>query len=195
MLIESAQPAGFDIKHLKSIKTLQGEIAYARKFLTSLGVGSSRVVFAAGPSSVVKIARSSAGVAQNKEEIKIWKQERSPFLAAVVNYDPHGMWLEMERALPLDLNKYKQSTGFSFGDFQKTMWNTLLGMKITTPKVLKSPLFQTIDKMADDHELKVGDLIKPDSWGLAKRGPKVMPVLYDYGFTANVADKYYSKPN
>jgi GNAT superfamily N-acetyltransferase len=80
----------------------------AQKGLDYLGEGESRAVFALPDGkSVVKFVFSYYGEEANRDEARAWR-EASPrvraLLVPVLDADPEGRWLVMERVTPADVN-------------------------------------------------------------------------------------------
>lgn len=80
----------------------------AQKGLEYLGEGESRAVFALPDGkTVVKFVFSYYGADANRDEARAW-QEASPrirrHLVPVLDVDPEGHWLVMERVTPADVN-------------------------------------------------------------------------------------------
>lgn len=76
------------------------EIKYAAQTLPVLGKGSSRITFAYSGGKALKIATSSAGLAQNKTEVDNWriaqKQGFSDLVTTIYAVDSNNKWLIAE---------------------------------------------------------------------------------------------------
>lgn len=77
-------------------------IACLRKGLSSIGIGSSRVVFEYDVSSVIKISINAAGVKQNQLEHTVSSDPIvGPIIARVLNHDDDFQWIISEKVKPI----------------------------------------------------------------------------------------------
>ena len=134
-----------------------------------IGSGSSRKVFDLGNGYVVKVAKNSAGVAQNKMEYKISLMDNSNLFAKVLQVSKNFHALIMEKADKID--------DFSSVCNYFKVENIL---QVLTLKELQNLYFK--------YNLLLNDLRRTSSWGIINE----RPVIIDYGFTTEIREKYYS---
>ncbi|WP_294351762.1 hypothetical protein [uncultured Clostridium sp.] len=141
----------------------------SRGYYKYIGEGSSRIVYDLGNRYVLKVAKNSAGIAQNKSEYKISSYDETNLFAKIVLVDDDFKFVIMEKATKL----YSMYYVFDyFGVDNKTQFSKLY----------------EIQKIMIKYNLVLGDLLRKSSWGML-RG---RPVIIDYGYTNEVRKKYYS---
>lgn len=133
-----------------------------------LGIGSGREVFDLKNGYVLKVARNHKGLAQNKTESKIAKQETSLLLAKVVYISDNYRFLMMEKAKSIS--------------HMKEIWKYFL---IKNNQQLRR--LHVLQSLALRYGLILADLGRPENWGMQNG----IPVVVDYGFTRDVRRKYY----
>jgi len=132
-----------------------------------IGSGSGRKVFDLGNGYVVKVAKNSKGVAQNKAEFEIASGCRSRLFAKIPIASRDFSLLIMEKA-----------------DRIRHMSKVWSYYNVSSNK----ELFQLKELMdIPTYGLLLPDLRKSASWGIIKN----RPVIIDYGFTWYVKNKYY----
>lgn len=139
-----------------------------RGYYRYIGEGSSRIVYDMGNRYVLKIAKNSAGIAQNKSEYNISSVDSSNLFARVAWVYDDYKFLVMEKAAEV----YSMNYIFDyFGVDNKKQFGKLYEIR----------------KIMRKYNLLLGDLLRKSSWGIL-RGK---PVIVDYGFTNEVRKKYY----
>ena len=135
-----------------------------------IGSGSSRKVFDLRNGYVVKVAKNSAGVAQNKMEYKISSMDNSNLFAKVLQVSKNFHVLIMEKADKIY-------------DFSSVCNYFKVGsiLQVLTLKEFQSLYFR--------YNLLLNDLCRTSSWGIINE----RPVIIDYGFTTEIREKYYSR--
>lgn len=184
------------------------------------GEGSSRKTFFLTSKKILKLAKSEKGIGQNQAEIDIAAKFPS-ITTKIYHAHSKGFYLISELVRPLSTQipkaekQFEEQTGFSLRVFYKLLstydgWNEDDGTD--APKVTPNNFYEVLRKShvfrgkigelkrmqdspfvksvlaAVDHGLMVGDLTSPEHWGVTAEGRLV---LLDYGYTADVADKYY----
>lgn len=133
-----------------------------------IGDGSGRVVFDMKNGYVVKVAKNMAGIAQNKAEYKISKNDKSRIFAEVVQASDDYYFIIMKKAEKVN-NMYYVWLYFN-------AWNERDFLRR-----------YEIQEVRNKYNLLLGDLKKKSSWGIVDG----KAVIIDYGFTKEVRDKYY----
>lgn len=136
--------------------------------LRHIGSGSSRDVYDLRNGYVLKIAKNSAGLAQNQEEYRISLMDVSGLFAKVSNVSYDFKYLIMRKARRIGSDRY------IFRFFNVTNRREFMKLK-------------EIRSIRDRYNLLWGDLLKVSSWGIIDG--KV--VIIDYGFTRKIRDIYY----
>ena len=133
-----------------------------------IGSGSCRQVFDLGNGYVVKIAKNTAGIAQNKLEYKISYYDHSNLFAKVIRASNNFVLLIMQKA-----------------DKINNISDVLEYFNVTS----KSELFDSEEllNIKKNYNLLLNDLYKKSSWGMING----RPVIIDYGFTREVKNRYY----
>jgi len=202
----AAYPEGFDIKTLKSLPSFAQKKKYVMKYLPKLGAGSARVVFAADPGIVLKVAKNAKGIAQNEVEFDVSQYAEEygfeNLIARVVDSDPDNIWLESERARKSTAEDWRRIYGVPKRDammlIYKTTW-THDPARREAELADKSPEFkemiQDIKNFVSVNRMEIGDLSRTSSWGVVTRGGKDHLVLVDYGYSTEVRNKHYTPKN
>jgi hypothetical protein len=133
-----------------------------------IGSGSGRRVYDLANGYVVKVARNSKGVAQNKAEYQITLRDTSRIFAEVIAISDNFIYLVMEKATKIKSLSYVR-------EYYNVQSNR--------------QLFQIneIRNFYLNNNLLLPDLIRPANWGVIHG----RPVVIDYGFTRSVRHNYY----
>lgn len=133
-----------------------------------IGSGSGRRVYDLGNGYVIKAAKNSKGIAQNKEEFHISSVDKSGLFAKTPEVSKDFVFLIMEKADRISNISY--------------VWKYF---NVHNNK----ELFQldNIYYIFDQYHLIRVDLSRSNSWGFING----RPVIIDYGFTKSVKRKYY----
>jgi len=133
-----------------------------------IGSGSGRKVFDLGNGYVIKVAKNAAGIAQNKSEYKISSNDDSNLFAKVIKVSNDFSLLIMQKA--------DKIYDFSY------VWKYF---NVTSEKeFFNSKQLQNIKR---NYNLLLDDFARKSSWGIING----RPVIIDYGFTKEVAERYY----
>lgn len=200
-LDEADYPEGFSIKQFKALPSFRKRVEYAKQHLDKAGRGSSRIVFAVDPDTVVKIALNKKGQAQNEVEIDV-SNIGYENIAEVKNFDEENyLYIEMEKAQKMKKSDWKRITGQSFYDWMSVLHNYMLdhigkrGLRKLVPEnfedIEESELFNNVVTMMVDFEMPVGDISRVSSWGIIDKDGQEVPVLIDYGLTKTVYSTHY----
>jgi len=133
-----------------------------------IGSGSGRKVFDLGNGYVVKVAKNMAGIAQNRVEHQISLRDNSNLFAKVIEVSGDFQFLIMEKADRIN----------NFSHVLK-YFNVSNNRELVRLKEM-----QTIQWK---YNLLLADLCRNSSWGIIDG----VPVIIDYGFTAQVQRRYY----
>jgi hypothetical protein len=133
-----------------------------------IGKGSGRAVYDLGNGQVVKVAKNNKGIAQNIEEYRVSRIDRSMLFARIYDISDDYRYLIMDKA-------------DSIGDIS-FVWDYF---GVSSNK----ELFQVcrLRNISERYNLLIGDFGRAVNWGVI--GSK--PVIIDYGFTRRVRRKYY----
>lgn len=190
----------------------------AKKTLSKAGTGSSRVAFVFkynGRDTVLKVASSDAGIAQNAAEIKLLSD---PAIAAlnitipIIDFHPEDKygrmiptWLHMEYAAPATQKELCAVMKCGDLDILVNIAQNLMGRKasLTMQQIYDMLLnnykvgIDGIDvaeeyanklvQIYNHSKLVLRDLTMPDNWGMYKGTPRII----DLGFTEEVQSQHY----
>lgn len=139
-----------------------------RGYYQYIGSGSGREVFDLGNGYVIKVAKNKAGIAQNKSEYKISSYDDSDLFAKVIQASDDFSLLIMQKANKISNILYV----FSYFNVKSKR------------ELMRSKELQNIRRT---YNLLLDDLSRKSSWGIINE----RPVIIDYGFTREVAERYY----
>lgn len=140
----------------------------SRGYYKYLGSGSGRIVFDMGNGNVIKMAKNKAGIAQNISEYRISSIDHSKLFAKVRQASNDFKLLIMEKA-----DRVKELS-YVLKYFNFSSKNDMISSK-------------ELQHIKRNYNLLLNDLYKKTSWGTING----RPVIIDYGFTAEVSQKYY----
>ena len=189
---------GQDLRAEERVDYLEKQLGIT---LPTLGEGSSRLVVAISEKTVLKMAKNEAGIAQNEVEYRAYeKVEDCSMITRIFYYDEDFEWLICERVIREadedDFLMYmKPPSGYDDEDMLDTFVHTAFYYKDPNHKDIKAYL---IDRVAFkslrfllSQGIKKSDLSSTRQWGLVERKGERYPVLVDYGFNQDVANRYY----
>ncbi len=132
-----------------------------------LGAGSGRVVFDLKNGYVIKAAKNKRGIAQNKAEYAIAKNDHSGMFARIVGVSEDYHFVIMEKA-----------------DRVKSISEVWRYYKVRNNRELSG--LESFQKICAKHDLLMSDLYRRMNWGVVKG----KPVIIDYGFTKETKKLY-----
>ncbi len=132
-----------------------------------LGAGSGRVVFDLKNGYVIKAAKNKRGIAQNKAECAIAKNDHSGMFARIVGVSEDYHFVIMEKA-----------------DRVKSISEVWRYYKVRNNRELSS--LESFQKICTKHDLLMSDLYRRMNWGVVKG----KLVIIDYGFTKETKKLY-----
>ncbi len=197
-------PSQFNMDTFKSLKTFKERIEYCEANLKRIGGGSSRIAYQIDNDKVLKLAKNKKGLAQNETEIDRGQDSYfSNILANVFDYHPDGLWVEMEKAIPINKYEFRRLTDFDINDVAKYLINFQeenSGKKNIYH--LQKPLLDRLD--ADEFiqhlrefvagtDAQAADLGQATSYGIVRRDNHNELVLIDFGLTQDIYKQHYAE--
>ena len=167
VLLEAPLPDDWDKSIYSENIPFSERIQYAKKRAKVVGIGSSRVAFEIpyeGRKTVLKIALTSAGVEQNREEAKVLSDDtvkQSKLFIPLIDFDKENgdkpTWIHVEYGeganLDKDSPKFQQYFGISFRGLQ-----TLLHFYYEHNELFPSLFPKRILKICDEELASGADL-------------------------------------
>lgn len=199
----AAYPEGFDIKAFVGLPSMAAKTRYLKQHnLDKLGTGTTRVVFVADPTTVIKVAKNAKGLAQNEAEIDISNNtDEEAVVAKVKDFDEGYSYIEAERARRVKPTDFKRIVGFQMKDIMSSLhiWrDNHNGIENWRAKpenykqILETSFMQELAEMVGNFDMGVGDIDRISSWGIVNRGGKEHLVMIDYGLTMDIFKQLYS---
>jgi hypothetical protein len=189
-VVENSDPI---LKEISNKKSFDDRVAIAEEHFEKLGEGSARTIFKVSDKLVLKIAHNDKGIVQNLAEMK--PQMQRACTNHVVAADVKGKWILVRFTENLTKEEFEKYVGIKFSHFTDALFYKFNNESDNWPppkdydEIRKSELFKCIVDLVADCDLQIGDIDKPDSWGLLDG--KV--ILRDYGLTREVYNKYYDE--
>ena len=115
------------LEKLNSLPSLKKKLDFVHSSLKLIGVGTARKVYKFGD-KVLKIAKDKRGIAQNKEEVKVSKENNKLF-TIVFDVDPKFLWIVAEKAKPCTEKEFRSIYGISYDDFYGFMFCLEMNIK------------------------------------------------------------------
>lgn len=190
---------GFDLDTFLKMKSFRQQALYANNNLKRLTSGSGRIVYEIDTYKVLKLAKNTKGVEQNKAEADFYVQENwGDIIAKVLEHDDEYRWVVSERASKISLSQFKRYVGVSPDEFYKylcTETGTVYGAVSTPSEETVAILSEDPDNFANrvidlvtEYDMMPGDFRRLSSYGIVN--DKV--VIVDYGLTRFVYKNYYA---
>lgn len=160
-----------------------------------LAEGTSRSVFLLNDETVLKVAKSQAGLAQNRVECKL--AGTTPLIAKIFDKHPNDIWITMEYVRPAELSDFDRLLNFNLEDIYAYIYATVNNVKELIndipnwEKLSKDPFVLELQRFADKNFLLIADLTDGDNWGVVVRNNKERLVLLDFGCDNKTFCKYY----
>jgi len=200
-------PEGFSFKELTRIPKFTARVKYVDKFLKHIGSGSSRVTYGIPSTNpkveyerVLKIAQNQAGLAQNMAEIEAEK-DKLLCCAPVYHATKRAKFVEMQYAYPVkNLKEISDWIGHNIYDIcepgEEWKRETLSSSLADKGLQLKADWVSDFDTLIVKYQTLAGDLLTDRHWGwINRRGKGKMPVVFDFGYTEDIASKFYNSSN
>jgi len=197
-LLEMAYPDKFKLDHLNKLTSYKARIGYARSHLQKLSPeGTSRVAFLVDDEKVLKVAKNTKGIAQNKAEIENSDPDYA-ILAKVFATDPKYYFLEMELAKKVSNSQFNKLTNISIENLENYLqFLHYSDKKSPLAKASYSKSFDTNEWLQDllmfirDYDYPITlDFAKLSSFGVVTRNNKDIVVLIDFGFDHDAMKLY-----
>ena len=215
-LYEMAYPSNFSLDEFSQLKTFKERENYCRNRLKLCGNGSARLAFEIDNEKVLKIAKSRAGIAQNKLEIKKSDPKYS-CLAQVFEYDKVSFnWLEMEKAERAFAKDFMIYFGFEYswlndmliyiyGQYSNLDDNDRFSKEeladfdaffkkyVNTNKYPDfSAVYQYLLEVKPDRTT-IADFAGKSNWGIVNRNGQKHLVIIDNGYNREIYDQFYNR--
>lgn len=173
------------LKKLNSLPSLKKKLDFVHSSLELIGVGTARKVYKF-EDKVLKIAKDNRGIAQNKEEVKVSKENNKLF-TIVFEVDPKFSWIVAEKAEPCTEEKFRSIYGISYDDFYGFMFCLEMNVKPgTNPRRLLDTLVSKefkvpmIDVFLSWHQYKrTGDKFL-NKYGISNKCGNFLTRCYQY---------------
>lgn len=201
-LDEMAYPASWNLETFKSLHSFKARIDYCKEHLEPISSGSSRWVFKVDDDKVLKIAKNTKGIAQNKAEIDMKDEIFAQILAPIYDCDDESyLWLEMALARKCNKKEFEAITHIPFDLFCSGLRNTYEGNRtyfysredldkfndLINNDPEASEFWSDVQDYVGNYDIPTGDLTSLRNWGIVDGNV----VIIDYGFTKDVATQYY----
>lgn len=120
LLSERIRSKNFNFDEFKKLNTTDRMRNYAQKYLTRVGFGTGRTVYALSSKKALKIGigvidDAVEGALQNKREFEAWEKTKSSVLPKVFEHDQQFRWLTSELMRPVKSTKeFSEKIGTKF---------------------------------------------------------------------------------
>lgn len=205
-IFETPLPDDWDKKAFEPKTTFKSRMAYAIERAKKLGKGSSRTAFTIeyqGRETVLKVAHTKKGMAQNEAEAKILKSPEVVSLGItipMIDHDVNYTWIHTEKAGVIGQKQLCQILKTpDMDEFVAYAVYSNAGISVEhIKKSIKSKfsdddfkIFESyIERIVKLHKLTgmiVGDLYTAANWGMYNGHP----VVIDVGLTDDVYNNHY----
>jgi hypothetical protein len=189
---ETPLPSGWDRRVFAPETDFDDKIEYALRRAKKIKTGSSRVVMTIkyeGRDTALKVATWEAGIAQNRNEVKILRDKRfADILVPLIDWDRDNRspeWIQVEKVKPMTTKLFTALIGMSPSEFAAALADFAGYVKTNGEKI--SPILPRVMNLAVKYNLTIGDLTSPQNWGVFEG----RPVLIDVGTDERTYDSYY----
>ena len=167
------------------------------------GEGSSRLVFTIDDGVCLKLAKNNKGIEQNKVEAST-KQMNSPLFPYIYKVAPNYLWVETEEVLPSNSSDVLQCLGLrSPYDFyyliqmiKRIKYNPDAEEDLEPYYINdKYGLIDQLKTYILDYDIPIGDIMRLENWGLAKRDGHEHLVILDPGWNKETMKLYGGWPS
>ena len=200
--INEAADEQFSLKELTSIPNFNKRVQYCKQHLgMPIGNGSSRIVFQISDEKVLKLAKNTKGIEQNRAEDD-YCINVSP---TIFERDDKYTWLVSEYVLPAKKQDFKECLGISFEDFvgflrrsniihnnARVTWGAMQYEQYLELLENNEDL-QEFDEYIGNYNPPIGDLTRLANYGMTLRSNIPTIVLLDAGLTEDIYNTYYKK--
>lgn len=196
----------FDLEEFDSLNGYKERLNYAAKFFKMLGYGSARCAFDMKNGKVLKVSRSEVGDSQNKAELERGYDQYDLFAKIFSHGSDYG-WLIMEKAEPMKEEVFEKRMKCQWTDIIDTLEYMDSGKGTekfydlcvygSNPAFNKTAAYVFFNNLiewyeAEEPEREVWeDLDVEENWGWANRNGQKLPIVIDYGATAEMMQQYY----
>jgi hypothetical protein len=207
ILNEMPYPQSFNMDTFKSLTSYQKRIQYCKQHLQRIAEGSSRIAYKIDDTKVLKLAKNGKGLIQNEGEADLgYKNYYYTCLAEVFEFDEKNYtFVEMELARKCSPADFIRIVGFDLETVTKLIEHELHGdyryrhlpkhdiSQDDIEKYYENGFITNLVDLVHSAEVMIGDLKKPDSYGVVIRDGQEEVVVVDYGLTEQTFNKHYYK--
>jgi hypothetical protein len=182
------------LQQLSALPSFAAKIRFCDATFKKLKAGSSRIAYDYSTDLVLKLAKNTIGIEQNRTEADGFIQQHyKDIVANVIDTDQDELWIISEKAFKITQSEFRTLTGFDFNNFcsylRKRLGNGKLdNLKVNDEEKLDNdPRINELLDMSINFQMPAGDMCRISSWGKVKN----RAVLIDYGLTNQIFDEYY----
>lgn len=208
--INEAADDTFSLEELSNIHSFRQKVAYCREHLgTSIGNGSSRLVFQVTDEKCLKLAKNNKGIAQNQLEGEGMKQNMICF-PKIFEQDENDQWILCEYVLPakesdfqhclgLTWDEFVQFIGRCYNEYDRNRFNGRASYSIMKDDEQFEELIENNENLSDiytymtDYQPPLGDLVVIQNYGMVRRDGEDLIVILDHGLSNNIWNDYYKR--
>jgi hypothetical protein len=174
------------LKELSLLPTFTARKNYCDINFTKLKAGSSRIAYVYND-LILKLAKNEKGLAQNQTESDGFMQQNyKDIIANVLDSDPNGLWILVEKAERVNKSSFKTLTNINFDEFCDYIKKKIEYKKVESELDNNHFVQELLDLMIN-FTMPAGDICRISSWGKVKN----RAVLIDYGLTSSIYEEYY----
>lgn len=184
------------LKQLSNSKSFAESLRICKDNFARLGSGSARIVFIVLGDVVLKLAKNSKGLAQNRIEADGFIAS-SELANAPIDSDPNDKWILCRLAKKMNKSKFQNLTMLDWDDFCNalTYWDAEFNgrksfIKMDENKyseIKENNFFQEITDLIGNMGLAIGDLMRVNSYGEIDGKIKII----DLGLTNDLYESMY----
>ena len=195
------------LPELRNIRSFAGRIRLADQQLQRIGSGTGRAVYDIDGEKVLKLAKNTKGIAQNKVESNTgYYRDTQHIVAEIFDSAEDDTWLISEHGKKVTKKRIEELTGipsleklyYFLRNFKSQ--NNGRGKDFTQEKEVEeffweNEFAQDLQNFIANYAQSVGDMGRPSSYGEVLRDGQPAIVLTDYGLNDEVYDTHYSGKN
>lgn len=196
----------FNIDIFKNLNSFSKRISYCDENIERISSGSSRIVYKINDEKVLKLAKNTKGLEQNKNEIQYRSDSYINYiLAKIYDYDEGGVWIEMEYAQKMKITDFKRIVGIDFKIYTQALSNfyfhvlnneVYIGKYNIDPdieeKIWNNEFISGVFDLLGNYNLTIDDLNRTSTYGIVEREGQETIVIIDYGLSEEIYNKYYN---